>query len=55
MKSLIFIASSILMLSFGSCQSVGYHANGNSTIIRHDTVHITVHSDKPITVDQEVH
>lgn len=54
MKILLFLASSVLALSFCSCKSVGYHVEGNSTIVRNDTVHVTVVGDKPVVVDQIV-
>lgn len=54
MKTLLFLASSLLALSLCSCKSVGYHFDGHSIITRNDTVRITVVGDKPVSVDQIV-
>ena len=54
MKKLLFFVSSVVVLSFCSCKSVGYHVDGKSTIVRSDTVHISVVGDKPVVVDQIV-
>ena len=54
MKTLLFLASSICLLSVCSCKSVGYHVDGRSTITRNDTVHITFVGDKPVSVDNVV-
>lgn len=55
MKTLLYLVSSVLALSLCSCKSVGYHVDGKSTILRSDTVHITVVGDKPLQVDQLIH
>lgn len=54
MKKLFFLVSSVFALSFCSCKSIGYHVDGKSTIVRNDTVHVTVVGDKPVVVDQIV-
>lgn len=54
MKTLLFLVSSVLALSLCSCKSIGYHVDGKSTILRSDTVHITVVGDKSLNVDQIV-
>lgn len=54
MKKLLFLVSSVLALSLCSCKSIGYHVEGKSTIVRNDTVHVSVVGDKPVVVDQIV-
>lgn len=50
-KSFAFIfVFFVLGLVFG-CKSIGYHVEGVSHIIRHDTITSKVISDKPITKD----
>lgn len=37
-----------------SCKSIGYHVEGVSHIVRHDTITVKAVSDKPLTTDKFV-
>lgn len=50
-KSLFLLIASISLVS---CKSVGYHVDGHSTIVRTDTIHVSVVGDKPVVIDKVV-
>jgi hypothetical protein len=53
-KSFAFIfVFCVLGLVFG-CKSIGYHVDGTSRIIRHDTITTKVISEKPVTTNKFV-
>lgn len=52
MEKLLFLL--IASISLVSCKSVGYHVDGHSTIVRTDTVHVSVVGDKPVLIDKVV-
>lgn len=55
MRPLLFVSVILtLAVSLTGCKSVGYHIDGKSTILRHDTVHVYIQGDKPYTIETPV-